>query len=68
MRNYARDYADVAPTRGVYQGHVRSVLHVGVHVSQASFPLRAEVMPELALVVQSDGADVDLGAMMQAQQ
>lgn len=63
-----RDYADVPPTRGVYQGHARSVLHVGVHVSQASFPLRDEVMPELALVVQSDDADVDLGAMMQAQQ
>ena len=52
-----RDYADVSPTHGFYKGSALSILRVGVHVARAQFPVRDEVVPELALVIQSNAAD-----------
>jgi transglutaminase-like putative cysteine protease len=60
-----RDYADVSPTHGFYKGNARSTLRVGVHVARAQFPVRDEVVPELALVKQDHAIDA---ANQQAQQ
>lgn len=54
-----RDYSDVAPTRGIYKGSPRSTLRVGVTVARASFPVREELMPEMARVTQGEGLDQD---------
>lgn len=54
-----RDYSDVPPTRGIYKGSARSTLRVGVHVARASFPIREELMPEMARVVQGEALDLD---------
>jgi transglutaminase-like putative cysteine protease len=55
-----RDYADVPPTRGVYKGSARSALEVGVIVSQARFPVRQELMPEMAHVSQDAPTDPEM--------
>ncbi len=48
-----RDYADVPPTRGVFKGHAKSALRVGVQVLPARHPVKDEAGLALLPVTQN---------------